>query len=159
VYSGLNRLDPTAALETKTMQSGLGLALLPSRAGAAILGSTGLLGLALASIGLYGVLLYSVSRRLREIGLRMALGATPGEILKLVIGQSLALTGAGAGIGLAISIVAVRPLAMFLTPEVRTSDPSNFVAVAAALALVALIATISPALRALRVDPAIALRE
>jgi ABC-type antimicrobial peptide transport system permease subunit len=89
----------------------------------------------------------------------MALGATPREILKLVIGQSLALTGVGAGIGLAISIVAVRPLGMFLTPEVRTSDPFNFVAVAAALALVALMATISPALRAVRVDPVVALRE
>jgi predicted permease len=158
VHAVLNRLDPTAALEIKTMHNGLGLALLPSRAGALILGSMGLLGLALASIGLYGVLLYSVSRRIREIGLRVALGATPGAVLKLVIGQSASLAGVGIAIGLTISVFAVRPLAMFLTPEVRTTDASNFVIVAGALALVALIATVAPALRALRVDPVIALR-
>jgi predicted permease len=159
INSVLNRLDPTAALETKTMLNGLGLALLPSRAGGVILGSMGLLGLALASIGLYGVLLYSVSRRIREIGLRMALGATPGGILRLVLRQSASLAAVGIAIGLGLSIFAVRPLAMFLSPEVRTTDITNFVAVGAALALVALIATVSPALRALRVDPVVALRE
>lgn len=141
------------------MQRGLALALLPSRAGAAVLGSTGLLGLALASIGLYGVLLYTVNRRSREIGLRIALGATPSGVLRLVAVQSASLAAAGIGIGLAISIFAVRPLAMFLTPEVRTADASNFVVVAFALALVTLAATISPALRALRVDPVVALRD
>jgi ABC-type antimicrobial peptide transport system permease subunit len=159
VYAILNRLDPTAALEVKPMQRGLALALLPSRAGAAVLGSTGLLGLALASIGLYGVLLYTVNRRSREIGLRIALGATPSGVLRLVAVQSASLAAAGIGIGLAISIFAVRPLAMFLTPEVRTADASNFVVVAFALALVTLAATISPALRALRVDPVVALRD
>jgi predicted permease len=159
IYAGLNRVDPTAALETKTMQKGLALALLPSRAGAIVLGSMGLLGLALASIGLYGVLLYSVSRRIREIGLRIALGSTPGGILKLVLGQTASLAAVGIGIGLGLSIFAVRPLAMFLTPEVRTTDISNFAVVGAALALVALAASLSPALRALRVDPVAALRE
>jgi ABC-type antimicrobial peptide transport system permease subunit len=159
IHSVLNRLDPTAALEAKTMQNGLALALLPSRAGAIVLGSMGLLGLVLASIGLYGVLLYAVSRRVREIGLRVALGASPGAVLKLVAGQSASLVAAGIGIGLAISIFAVRPLAMFLTPEVRTTDASNFVIVGAGLALVSLIATIAPALGALRVDPVVALRE
>jgi predicted permease len=159
IYAVLNRLDPTAALETKTMQNGLALALLPSRAGAIVLGSMGLLGMALASIGLYGVLLYTVSRRIREIGLRVALGATPAGVLRLVLGQSAALAALGIGIGLSLSIVAVRPLAMFLTPEVRTTDITNFVVVGAALALVALVATVSPALRALRVDPVVALRE
>ena len=159
IHAVLNRLDPTAALEVKPMQQALGLALLPSRAGAMILGSMGLLGLTLASIGLYGVLLYSVCRRIREIGLRMALGATPGGILKLVLGQSASLAAVGIGIGMVLSIFAVRPLAMFLTPEVRTTDISNFVIVGTALALVALVATVSPALRALRVDPVVALRE
>jgi ABC-type antimicrobial peptide transport system permease subunit len=159
IHAVLNGLDPTAAQETQTMQNGLAFALLPSRAGAMILGSMGLLGLALASIGLYGVLLYSVSRRIREIGLRVALGATTSGILKLVIMQSASLAAVGIALGLSISIFAVRPLAMFLTPEVRTTDISNFVAVGAALALVALVATISPALRALRIDPVAALRE
>ncbi|HEY2013372.1 MAG TPA: ABC transporter permease [Bryobacteraceae bacterium] len=158
INAALNRLAPTAALETKTMQKGLSFALLPSRAGAAILGAMGLLGLALASIGLYGVLLYSVSRRIREIGLRVALGATPGEILRLVLGQSASVAATGIVIGMALAAFAVRPLAMFLTPEVRTTDISNFVAVGAVLAIVALLATISPAVRALRVDPVVALR-
>src|SRR5206468_1259543 len=117
--------------------------LLPSGAGAILLGSMGLLGLVLASIGLYGVLLYSFTRRVREIGLRVALGAGPSGILRLVVGQSASLDAVGIGIGLAISIFAVRPLAMFLTPEVRTTDASNFVLVGAVLALVALIATVS----------------
>jgi len=159
VNAALNRLDPTAAIETKTMQQGLAFALVPSRVGAAILGAMGVLGLALASIGLYGVLLYSVSRRIREIGLRMALGATPAEILRMVLRQSTSLAATGIGIGLALSIFAVRPLAAFLTPEVRTNDVANFVVVGAVLAVVALIATVAPALRAVRVDPVVALRE
>jgi predicted permease len=159
IHSALNQLDPTSALEIKTMQQGLAFALVPSRVGAAILGSTGLLGLVLASIGLYGLLLYSVSRRVREIGLRVALGATPRNILKLVFGQSASLAAVGIGIGLALSVFAVRPLAMFLTPEVKSTDIFNFVVVGAVLALVALVATIPPALRALRVDPVVALRE
>src|ERR1039457_5725599 len=118
------------------MQEALGLALLPSCAGAMILGSMGLLGLALASIGLYGVLLYSVSRRIREIGLRMALGATSGGILKLVLGQSASLAAVGIAIGMALAVFAVRPLAMFLAPEVRPTDLTNFVVVGAVLALV-----------------------
>jgi predicted permease len=154
----LGQLDSTAAIETKPMRRALTFALLPSRVGAAILGSTGLLGLALAAIGLYGVLVYTVSRRIREIGLRVALGASPGNIVGLVLRQSLALVALGAGIGIALAVFAVRPLAAFLIPEVHTTDSTNFIVVAAVLVLVAIVATISPALRALSVDPGIALR-
>src|ERR1051326_8083250 len=115
------------------MSQALVFALLPSRFGAAILGSVGLLGLALAAIGLYGALLYSVSRRTREIGLRMALGATRSGILDLVLRQSAGLAAAGIAIGLALAIFAVRPLALFLTPEVRPTDPATFVVVAVVL--------------------------
>jgi ABC-type antimicrobial peptide transport system permease subunit len=132
--------------------------MLPSRVGAAVLGSMGLLGLALASIGLYGVLLFAVSRRIREIGLRMALGATPRGILQMVLGESALLVALGVGLGIAIAALAVRPLAMFLIPEVHPADPANFAIVAGVLGLVALLATLSPALRALRVDPVVALR-
>ncbi len=154
----LGRLDPTAAIETKPMSKALTFALLPSRFGAAILGSVGFLGLSLAAIGLYGALLYSVSRRVREIGLRMALGATPASVLAMVVRQSASLAALGIAIGLALGIVAVRPLALFLTPEVTPADPGTFIAVAAVLFAVALAATAPPALKALRIDPITALR-
>src|SRR5213078_2564971 len=101
------------------MRQALTFALLPSRVGAATLGSMGLLGLLLASIGLYGVLLYAVSQRIREIGLRVALGASPGRILGMVLGQSARMLAAGTAIGMTLAVFAVRPLAMFLVPEVR----------------------------------------
>jgi predicted permease len=151
-------LDAKASVQTKVMREVFGFALLPSRAGAAVLGSMALFGLMLASIGLYGVLLYSTQRRIHEIGIRVALGATPGDVLAMVAGQSCRLVAIGMGIGLALALVAVRPLSMFLVPEVRPTDPLNFVAVAGVLALVAGLATIAPTARALRVDPAVALR-
>jgi len=154
----LGDLDPAAAVETWDMRDIFAGALLPSRVGAAILGSMALFGLMLASIGLYGVLLYAIQQRIREIGIRVALGATPGNILAMVTGQSLRLVTAGVGIGLAVAVVAVRPLSMFLVPEVRPADPMNFVAVAGVLSLVAGLATVAPTARALRVDPAVALR-
>jgi putative ABC transport system permease protein len=117
-----------------------------------------LFGLLLASIGLYGVLLYATQQRIHEIGIRVALGATPRNVLAMVAAQSLKLVAAGMAIGLAIAAVAVRPLSMFLVPEVRPTDPMNFVAVACVLALVAGLATVAPTARALRVDPAVALR-
>lgn len=151
-------LDTTAAVETRTVRDALQFTLLPSRVGAGVLGATALLGLTLASIGLYGVLLYAVSRRIREIGVRVALGATPLAILRMVAGESARLVAAGLSIGLALAFFAVRPLSMFLVPGVRPSDPMNFVVVAVTLGAVAALATVSPALRALRIDPAIALR-
>ncbi len=154
----LAHLDSSAAIETKPMTQGLGMALLPSQAGAAMLGAMGVLGLALASIGLYGVLLYSVSRRTREIGLRVALGATPAAVLRLVCRDSLALAGAGMFAGLLLAYFATRPLSMFLVPGLSPTDPTAFLAVTAVLAAVALLATLAPALRALRVDPMTALR-
>ncbi len=154
----LGRLDPSAAVEVKPMRDALGFAFLPSRVGAALLGSMGLLGLALASIGLYGVMSYSVARRTREIGLRVALGADRGAVLRMVARESLALLAGGLSIGLGIAAFATRPLAMFLVPELSASDPATFLTVVAVLAAVAFAATLGPALRALRVDPMTALR-
>ena len=123
IQAAIGALDRTAALEVKPMSQALAFAMLPSRVGAAILGAMGLLGLGLAAIGLYGVLLFSVSRRTREIGLRMALGASPASVLGIVLRQSVRLAGSGIGIGLALAYFAVRPLTMFLIPEVRPTDP------------------------------------
>jgi predicted permease len=154
----LGRLDPSAAVEVKPMRDALGFAFLPSRVGAALLGSMGLLGLALASIGLYGVMSYSVARRTREIGLRVALGADRGAVLRMVARESFALLAVGLSIGLCVAAFATRPLAMFLVPELSTTDPATFLTVVAVLAAVAFAATLGPALRALRVDPMTALR-
>ena len=154
----LGALDPSAAIEVKPMRHAMGMALLPSQVGAALLGSIGLLALTLASIGLYGVLFYTVSRRIREIGLRVALGARPASILRMVFGESFLLVSLGFGIGLGIALLITRPLAMFLVPGLSPADPLSYLAVTAVLTIVAITATTAPALHALRVDPLTALR-
>ena len=154
----LGTLDRSAAIEVKPMRNALGFALLPSRIGAALLGSAALLGLALASIGLYGVLAYSVTRRKSEIGLRMALGADGRAVLKMVLRESGALVGSGVAVGLGIAVFATRPLAMFLVSELRPTDPVTWLGVIGVLAAVAVAATLAPALRAIRIDPMTALR-
>jgi predicted permease len=154
----LGGLDRSAAIEVKPMRNALSFALLPSRIGAALLGSAALLGLALASIGLYGVLAYSVTRRTPEIGLRIALGADGPAVLTMVLRESLALVGLGVAIGLGIAAFATRPLAMFLVAELSPTDPPTFLGVIGTLSAVAVAATLGPALRAIRVDPMTALR-
>jgi putative ABC transport system permease protein len=154
----LGDLDRSAAIEIKPMRQALGFALLPSRVGAALLGSAALLGLALASIGLYGVLAYSVTRRTAEIGLRMALGADRRAVLRMILRESAVLVSWGVAVGLGIAVVATRPLAMFLVSDLRTTDPPTLLAVIGVLSAVAVGATLAPALRAVRVDPITALR-
>jgi putative ABC transport system permease protein len=154
----LGGLDPTAVVETKPMSQAMGLALLPSQAGAAMLGTTGILGLLLAAIGLYGVLLYSVSSRTREIGLRVALGATPADVLRIILRHSLALVASGVVAGLALAFFAMQPLALFLVPGLDALDSIAFLSVIGVLGAVALLATLAPAIQALRVDPMVALR-
>lgn len=158
VNNALGAIDATAAIDVKPMNRALGLALLPSRAGAALLGSMGALGLLLAALGLYGVLTYSVARRIREIGIRVALGAEPATVGYLVLRSSLALAGAGLALGGVLGYFAAGPLAMFLVPELSPHDPAIFAGVFATLLLVAIAATLSPTIRALRIDPVVALR-
>ena len=144
INDALGRIDPTAAIETKPMNRALGLALLPSQAGAITLGAMGILGLMLAAIGLYGVLLFSVSRRTREIGLRVALGATPSDVLRIVGRQSLVLVGGGMLAGLALAFFVMQPLAMFLVPGLSTLDPTAVFAVIGVLCATATIGLFSP---------------
>ncbi|HEX3822785.1 MAG TPA: FtsX-like permease family protein, partial [Candidatus Sulfotelmatobacter sp.] len=158
VTNELGELDATAAIETKPMSQALGLALLPSQIGAVMLGSMGILGLTLAAIGLYGVLLYSVSRRTREIGLRVALGASPSDVLRLVGQHSLVLVGTGVIVGLALALFAMQPLTLFLVPGLSTVDSTALLEVIGVLISVTVLATLTPAVRALRVDPMVALR-
>jgi putative ABC transport system permease protein len=122
-----------------------------------VLGCFAGLALLLASLGLYGVLAYLVTLRTRELGIRVALGATSREVLRLVVGQGLRMTGLGIGIGLAGALLLTR-LMRSLVFEISTSDPATFAAVVVTLGLVALLASYVPARRATKVDPMQALR-
>ncbi len=122
-----------------------------------IFGTIGVMGLLLAAIGVYGVLSYSVSQRTQEIGVRVALGAGRGDILRLVVGHGLLLAAIGISAGLALSAAAM-PLARSLLYNVSPFDPLTFSAVATFLVLVAFLASYVPARRATRVDPVGALR-
>jgi putative ABC transport system permease protein len=115
------------------------------------------LALVLASVGIYGVLSYSVSRRVREIGIRMALGAGRREVMKLVVGEGMATALIGIAAGLAAAVALTRLLASMLY-GVRPTDPMTFLASALLLAAVSLLASYIPARRATKVDPMAALR-
>jgi putative ABC transport system permease protein len=123
-----------------------------------LLGSFAALALVLASLGIYGVLSYAVTQRVREIGLRMALGASTQDVTRMVVGQGLKLTGIGFGIGIAIALVVTRFLTKLLV-GVSAADPVVYACVTGALAVVALVACYVPAARASRVDPMFALRD
>ena len=120
--------------------------------------SMGLLGLALALVGLYGLMAYSVSRRSREIGIRMAIGADRGAVIGMVARQGLALALLGIALGLAASAGVSRLLASLVT-GVTAADPVTLVALPLALLAVTMVATVVPALRAARIDPVSALRQ
>jgi predicted permease len=158
VRAALRRVEPNAGLEVATLYSSIGLAFLPSQVGAALLGSIGVLGLMLATIGLYGVMVYSVSRRTREIGVRLALGANRRDISLMVLASAARLILIGSAAGLLCAFFLVKPLAMFLVPGLHPGDPFTFVAVAAVLAVTGLAAAWGPARRAAAVDPMTSLR-
>ncbi len=122
-----------------------------------IFGTTGIIGLLLAAIGVYGVLSYSVSQRTQEIGVRLALGASHREILRLIVGQGFILATIGIVIGCALAAAAM-PAARSLLYKVSPFDPLTFSGVAVFLGAIAFIASFLPARRATRVDPVIALR-
>jgi predicted permease len=125
--------------------------------GALFGGSLGLLGLALALIGIYGVVSFSSAQRTQEIGVRMALGAQRRDILRLVVGGGLVLVGAGIVLGLAAAFGVARLMGNLLF-GISSTDPLTFVSVPLVLATMALIASYVPALRATRLDPMRALR-
>ena len=117
----------------------------------------GVLALALAAVGVHGVVAYSVGRRTREIGVRIAVGAGAVDVLRLILGESLRHVGLGLAIGAAASMWLTRALEARLY-GVSATDPVTFVAASSALFLAALFACYAPARRALRVDPVTALR-
>lgn len=151
-------VDPNMVpTDTQTMQDYMSLPLFPARATGLLLGASGALALVLAWIGLFGVISYAVSQRTREIGIRMAMGAHQGNVLKLVMQQGLFVTGVGLAIGLGVSFAATRLLSALLY-GIRPNDPLTILAVSIGLTVVTLLACYLPARRAMRVDPMVALR-
>jgi predicted permease len=122
-----------------------------------MLGLFAVLGLALAAVGIYGVLAYTVSQRQREMGVRLALGAQPADVLRLVLRSGMALAGSGVALGVAGALVLSRVMGSILY-GVAPHDPLTFAGVMALLLAVALLACLVPARRAMRVDPAVTLR-
>ena len=154
----IQRLEPRMPLfDIKTLHEHLGLALLPSRVLGLIVGGFGFLALVLALVGVYGVMAYSVSRRIQEFGIRAALGGRRQDIVNLVLRQGLGITLIGAALGLAAALAASRVLAGFLF-GVAAFDPLTFGLVSALLVVAALGACYAPAARASRIDPMTALR-
>jgi putative ABC transport system permease protein len=154
----IRALDPELPLtNVKTLESYRNEALATPRFNTLLLGALALLALALALVGLYGVVSYGVAQRTQEIGVRMALGALPTDILKMVVREGMTLMLIGGLLGLTCAFAALRFLQQFLY-DVNPTDPLTFSAVTSLLALVALLACWIPARRATRVDPLTALR-
>jgi macrolide transport system ATP-binding/permease protein len=160
IVSTLQKIDSTIVVtDATTMPEIIGhsWAAYMHRASAWLAGGFAALALLLSAIGLYGVIAYSVSRRTREIGVRMAFGAQRKDVLRLVLGEGARLALVGLCIGTVASLVATRSMSSLLF-GVEPADPLTFVAVAVVLSLVTLIACFIPARRAMKVDPMVALR-
>jgi putative ABC transport system permease protein len=158
VQREVHALDPSLPVyDMKTMDEWLGASVAQRRFNMWLLAVFGLLALALAAIGTYGVVAYSVSQRTQEIGIRLALGATPSDVLRMVLVGGLRLAGIGVAIGTVLATVASRLLSALLF-HVRSTDPMAFGTTIAVLLGAALAASYVPARRATRVDPLAALR-
>ncbi|OLE73053.1 MAG: hypothetical protein AUI36_00915 [Cyanobacteria bacterium 13_1_40CM_2_61_4] len=141
----------------KTMPQFLDRILSGPKSIAALATIFGVIALLMAAVGLYGVMSYSVAQRTREVGIRMALGARTGDVVRLVLTEGLILVGAGVGIGLVTATAVSRLLGSFLY-GISPTDAVTFITIPFVLVLVALVASYVPARRATKVDPMIALR-
>jgi putative ABC transport system permease protein len=158
VTDAVHRVDPDEPLVgVATMESIVDQSLGQQRLSMVLLAAFAGLALLLAAIGIYGLQAYAVRQRIREIGIRMALGAQRRDVFRLVVEQALKLTGFGIGIGLAGAFGVTRLMASQLY-GLSATDPLTFIGVAFLLALVALAAGYLPARRAMQVDPIVALR-
>jgi predicted permease len=158
VQDAVHSLDADLPLfDLTTLDSRIQLSTTTERMGGVFVGGFGIVALILAGIGIYGVLAYTTRQRTHEIGIRMALGAEPGDVLRLVLRQGLTLAVLGLAIGLAASFVLTRALSSELF-GISATDPLTFAAVAVVLLGVSLLACYIPARRAMRTDPMIALR-
>ncbi|HEX6975742.1 MAG TPA: FtsX-like permease family protein, partial [Vicinamibacterales bacterium] len=151
-------LEPnTVFFDAQPMSRQVDATLLPARLAAQTIGVVGLVATLLAAIGLYGVIAYSVARRTREIGIRMALGAQPSGVLGMVMRQGLAVSAAGLAVGSILAFLAARALSATLY-GIGAADPIAWAGALGVLLSAALLANYIPARRAARVDPSVALR-
>ena len=158
VRSTLGTLAPSVPLlRVQTMDQVLVQSLTAPRTGAELLGTFGLLALVLAAIGTYGVMSYSVNQRTQEIGIRMALGAQPGNVVRLILLNGMAMVVAGVVVGLGLSVLLAKSMNTLLY-GIGMFDAPSFLSTAGLLIVVALGACYIPARRAMRVDPIVALR-
>jgi ABC-type antimicrobial peptide transport system permease subunit len=156
--SKLRELDAGLPADIKTWNDVLALVLFPSRVATMALGVLGLMGAMLSITGIFGMAAYSVSRRMRELGIRMALGAQRSEVLGAALGRPLRLLVIGSSAGLVLGLLATRVLA-FIVYQATPRDPLVLAGVVLAMSLLGLVATWIPAQRALSVNPLILLRE
>lgn len=158
VRNALAQVGGQVPVKLQLMEERIAGALLPSRIASGLLGAIGTLGLILAAVGIYGVMAYSVGQRSGEIGLRLALGATPMQVLQMTLRDALKLAFVGLLLGLGFALVATRLLSGILASGVSVIDPLSLGSVGVLLSLTALCAALLPSWRASRVDPAVALR-
>ena len=156
--SVLRNIDPEMVLAIRPWSTELGGALFPARMATVSLGVLGVMGGMLSITGIFGMAAYSVSKRLRELGIRIALGAQRQEVLQAALGRPLKLLAIGSVAGLVLGVLASRVLA-FIVYQATPRDPLVLAGVVLAMLLLGLVATWIPAQRALSVDPAILLRE
>jgi putative ABC transport system permease protein len=157
--AAVREVDPDQPIHNvMLMRQRLEESVAPHRFNAALLASFAAVALLLASVGVFGVMSYTVAQRTHEIGIRMALGALPRDISRLIVGHGLKLALAGGLLGVAAAYALTRLMAGLLF-EVRPTDPAVFAGIALLLAVAALVACYLPSRRAARVDPLVALRD
>jgi predicted permease len=158
VRAVVRQIDPNLpVVHIATLAETTAVGLLPHRLAAGIAGAFGLVGLALAAIGIYGITAYNVTQRTREIGVRVALGAARADVLRLVIGQAMRMSATGAAMGLLLAAGATRLLGTLLY-GVQPLDPASFASGAVLFCALAFAASLAPARRAAALDPVEALR-
>ena len=158
IRSSLRELDPSLPLTILTWTQGMNVALFPSRVATVALGVLGAMGAMLSITGIFGMAAYSVSRRLKELGIRVALGARRREVLQAALGRAFRLLAFGSAAGLVLGLLAAKVLAVIVY-QATPRDPLVLAGVVLAMALLGLVATWIPAQRALQVDPLVLLRE